>query len=148
MSDTKNLIEQLKKPEKAQPLGLLSGEKQEVFRKARIENCLDFRGMTWEKPSHNFHYANTYILNPDYKPESEYVDLEIQLHEGFYGAWSPSKDDESIVLPFRFTHLHCLLSLPGFDHFERDTGQILLSEHVANAIYSDGKVFARFRGES
>lgn len=153
------LIEQLKDPKLAQSFGVYEKyfpEKAEIIKKAYPKGCRYFSSFSREwndvPRGENPTQSDTYILKLDYQPEPEYVDLEIDLHEGWYGVWSPCKDDESITLPFRFTHLHCLPSLPGFFCFwqeengegYKDTEHISF-EVVATAISPDNTVFARFR---
>ncbi len=146
-----NLIEQLKDPKQARPFGLLKKyfpQKARQIESAFPDGCLihSARGEFFEmratarEPSLNC----TYILKPDYQPEPEYVDLEIELlANGFYGA---CKDKKCIgPLPYAFTPLHCLPSLLGFDHFVSEGGQTLHLEHIAQTIRISKKVYARFR---
>lgn len=148
------LIEQLKDKKQAKPFGLHNKEAKEIFETARTKNCFVYwTDRIWQTPvSDCFRVEFTYILKPDYKPGSEYVDLKIDLHEGFYGAWSPCKEDESVVLPFRFTHLHYLPSLPEFDCFwldegnsYRDGNSYVGPARIAGLMFEGKKVFARFR---
>lgn len=151
-----SLIKKLKDPEQAQPFGIYEKyfpEKAAILKKANKENCLLLIDNNWKNlNSGSFCKHMTYTLKPDYQPEPEYVDLEIELDDGFYGACS----DKGILLPFAFTHLHCLPSLPGFFCFwqeEKNEGY-KDTEHISPYVVAtriDGgmKVYARFRkGES
>ncbi len=73
------MIEMLKDKSKARPLGLLSKEEQGILTEAGRYNCLyyDWRN-TWIEWHENTLYSNnTYILKPDYRPEPEYVEIEV-----------------------------------------------------------------------
>lgn len=145
-----NLIEQLKDPKQAQPFGLRTPEEQEALKKAGKENCRWLsRSGNWiyEEEHKNFPFCIiiTYILQSDYQPKPEYVDFEIELDDGFYGARSYTCNYKGVLLPFTFTHLHCLPSLPEFDHFFLEGGQIQHLEHIAESIHNGAKVYARFR---
>jgi len=156
MSDTKTLIEQLKKPELAQPFGIYVRyfpEKAAALRKARKENCLWWFRERWDNAGETpFASDATYILQPDYHLEPEYVDLEIIRK----GVWLGVSDEEHNYhfLPFVFVHLHCLDSLPGFFCFwqeENNEGykdtEHISREVVATAIDGGNKVYARLRKE-
>ncbi|KKN77668.1 hypothetical protein LCGC14_0357930 [marine sediment metagenome] len=81
----KELIEKLKKPELAQAFGLLTDEERAILRQADKANCIVFtnqndwfvalEAMDWI-PTH------TYILKPGYKPEPEYLIIEVGIKNG------------------------------------------------------------------
>ena len=152
-----NLIEKLKDKTYVRAFGLMTQEEQECFEEVKSKNCLWYHGngsIGWAGNSgafNKFDKFTTYAIKPDYRPEPEYVDLEIiELNQdagkwlGVLQALEPTVD----FLPYSFTHLHCLSSLPNFEEFhtKHDKGrQIILSEHVANRISLGKTVFARFR---
>jgi len=138
-----DLIKQLKEPKQAQPFGLLSKEKQIICEIAGKKNCSLYTCDGWVKPSSGaFSRSTAYILKPDYQPDPEYVDLEIDIEDVFYGVW---RTDDSAFLPYPFTSLHCLPSLPGFYRFFLEDAQTLHLEHIAERIHNGAKVYARFR---
>jgi len=140
----KDLIEKLKKNEK--PFGLLTLEEQECLDKVGKQNCLVYTNSgKWENAAKcSFQSGNTYAIKPDYQPEPEFVDLEIVRHGDFLGAFN-----DPDVLPFNFTHLHCLPSLPKFHSFVytkvNGVEEWLPTVSVASEIDEGHKVFARFR---
>ena len=152
-----NMIEKLKKNEKQ--FVLLSPEEQ-AFLKSLPENTIEFlldaNYVKWELLiSPGFTPMSTYRIKSDYQPKPEYVDLEIVAlkcsnfgrHVEWLGVLSVSAD----FLPFDFTHLHCLPSLPNFDCFwiEDDDKKVvhIAIHHVASYIREGKKVYARFRPE-
>jgi len=150
------MIEKLKKNEK--PFGLLSLEEQECLRQVNKKKAVVvYRGPgKWKSGSWMFDSPQlVYSINPDYQPEPEpdpeYVDLEIvrdyqDSHDSWLGVWRKGHK----FLPYTFTHLHCLPSLPNFNKFwftDDLTGKeckVLYSD-VSNARDQDNKVFARLR---
>ena len=154
----RNEIERLKNKNYVRAFGLMSKEEQEVLEKAGGSNCLVFDGKYWFSMNHystdkKFHTDRTYAIISDYQPEPEYVDLEIVKHtevsnEPFWwlGVWKNADGKRYDFLPFEFTHLHCLPSLPGFVGFtEEDMLGCLVIEKVASKISEGKTVFARFR---
>lgn len=143
----KDLIEKLKNKDYVRAFGLMSAEEQKVFEKVDATNCLfyNYHGK-WEcldLGRSNFLNCNTYAIKPDYKPEPEYVDLEIVEYES--GMWLGVYSDMKGI-PHHFTHLHCLPSLPNFECFwyeEQPHGMSI--EDVATRISEGHKVYARFR---
>lgn len=143
-----NLIEQLKDPKQAQAFGIYQQyypKKEETLKNAGKENLLYHDLPEWRaKKEARFFSYSTYILKPDYQPEPEYVNLEIELEDGFYGAWR-----ERELLPCIFTHLHCLPCLPGFHGFWGDENpkceDDLACQYVGREIEKGKKVYARFR---
>ena len=79
--------------------------------------------------------------------QTEYVDFEIRQQCGFYGV---NQTDETVyLLPFNFTHLHCLPSLLGFKGFwcsDKGAHISLHKEDIVTLIEVEKEeVFARFR---
>ena len=148
----KELIEKLKKNKTV--FGLMSSEERECFKKVGKKNCLCFHGGQWGGPNNSndcFNYQFAYAIKPDYKPEPEFVDLEIERSDGWLGVskWG----DDAMFLPFEFTHLHCLPSLPNFEGFWHDYDKKMGRRYFCNITeaapkISEGKkVYARFRGQ-
>jgi len=148
------MIEKLKKNER--PFGLLTLEEQECLKKVSKENCVIFNE-TWVTPCRlrqPFENKFTYAIKPDYKPEPEFVDLEI-IKDNF--GWLGILDVEPPIAPKAdFTHLHCLPSLPGFQCFWEEPkgfhGYMLNRAFWTIGLVSpkldEGKtVYARFRKE-
>ena len=138
------LIEKLKKNEK--PFGLLTLEEQECLRKIGIKNCLYYSSgiPNWQIPA-GFANGQTYRIKPDYKPEPEYVDLEIILHNApvYHQARVVKmlcvRIDENTMY-----QLHELPSLPGFRGFW--FGAEWVSYDRVAIKRDEGKtVYARFR---
>jgi len=154
------LIEKLKANKR--PWIFLTIEEKDCLRKANetgmVENLI-YNG-EWEclgKPWKGLGSGKngTYRIKPDYQPEPEFEDLEIvKYYQGvakqacWLGVWKEDYD----FLPYEFTHLHCLPSLPNFNKFwftDDLTGKeckVLYSD-VSNARDQGSKVFARFRKE-
>lgn len=62
--------------------------------------------------------VNSFLLEDQSEPrKSEYIDLPIVQIEEWLGVQILLKDEHFDLLPFPFTHLHCLPSLPGFAGF-------------------------------
>ena len=79
----------------------------------------------------------------------EYVDLEIVLDntERWLGVYDKNCNT---FLPFGFTHLHCLSSLPNFKEFwyetEKGNNWYFTNDGLVATYIDEGKkVFARFR---
>ena len=119
----KDIIKKLKDKTYVRPFGLMAPEEQECFRKVKRYNCVCFaESIVWISCSGGiFANVETYAIKPkpDYQPESEFVDLEIAEHaQGivqiwWLGVWK----DKHEFLPYDFTHLHYLPSLPKFEGF-------------------------------
>ena len=151
----KELIEKLKDKTYVRAFGLMSPEEQECFKKVKQKNCLIFcTDCSWDETLDiEADYVNiyTYAIKPDYKPEPEFVDLEIERSDGWLGVskWG----DDAMFLPFEFTHLHCLPSLPNFEGFWHDYDKKMGRRYFCNITeaapkISEGKkVYARFRGQ-
>ena len=142
------LIKRLQDKNYVRAFGLMSPEEQKCFEKVTKHNCLfysDCRG--WVNTGGLFMNGSTYAIKPDYQPEPEYVDLEIEEHEGFLGVW---RNRAQYFLPHRFTHLHCLPSLPNFEGFwyqETDIieHKMIMLVNVATLVYEGHKVYPKFR---
>ena len=147
------MIEKLKKNKKA--FGLLEPEEQECFKNVRKINCLWYHGSgvnDWGSDSgafSKFDNQTTYAIKPDYKPEPEFVDLEIRVKSDGTWRWLGVPDCAGNYdwLPHHFTHLHCLPSLPNFELFwYEDTNTIRIDlDEVAHRIHEGKTVYARFR---
>ena len=152
------LIEKLKDKNYVRAFGLMSKEEQECLEKAGKSNCFVFDGRSWFSMDYysdkRFHTGCTYAIKPDYKPEPEFVDLEIdediEISTGI--RWlGVHKDEKSSFLPYLFTHLHCLPSLPNFERFHEnddDEDDFLSIEWIATNIDEGKKVVARFRSRN
>ena len=154
----KELIEKLKDKNYVRAFGLMTPGEQKLLRKANTSNCLFYNpGGNWLtiRCDMDFGRDRTYAIKPDYQPEPEYVDLEIELEEckdehgelrRFLGVWNTPK---SFFLPYQFTHLHCLPSLPNFEGFIRKPTMTIeekwFLQGVAKQISEGHKVYARFR---
>ena len=89
-------------------------------------------------------------INPNYKPEPVYEDIEITQQGAWLGIVRPWAGDYS-RFPFDFTHLHCLPSLPNFDCFWHDNKGAqwnIAVIHVASKISEGKTVYARFRSRN
>ena len=141
------LIEKLKDKDYVRAFGLMKTEEQECLKKAGKKNCLFYGSSEWEpkEADETFCVWQTYAIKPDYQPEPEFVDYEIEMCEGgFLGVHK--KFDDNRVLPHEQTYLFCLPSLPNFEGFiEKGVGGTLAIERVARYIDEGKKVYARFR---
>ena len=144
----KDLINQLKNNEKA--LGLLSIEEKACFEKVGKENCLCYSESGWQEVGiGTFLKSMIYAIKSDYQPEPEYVGLEIVKCEQDSGEWLGVHSDGFSFLPYQFTHLHCLPSLPSFVgfYYERAGGITpgsIFATSVAKKIRQGETVCARF----
>jgi hypothetical protein len=153
------LIEKLKDKNYVRAFGLMKPEEQECFRKVGPDNCdIYCTSSKWEDASGggDFCIIWTYTIKPEYQPKPEYVDCEIVKHaQGdieqtwWLGVWKSSRGKIYKFLPYEFTHLHCLPSLPNFEGFHSKENQISefhLSITAVSRIVDEGKkVYARFR---
>ena len=138
------LIEKLKKNEK--PFGLLDPEEQKYLKKVGINNCrIFFIQNEWSMAGGSFIAFYTYAIKPDYQPEPEFVDLEIRSDSTNDWLGVPDCGGNYDWLPYHFTHLHCLPSLPNFVGFHYDEETTVRFEDVANLIDKKDTVFVRFR---
>ena len=157
----KELIEKLKDKNYVRAFGMMLPEEQECFEKAEEKNCLKYHGQTgikalWLSAFH-FDFTDTYAIKPDYQPEPEYVDLEIvkfeqDLESGTQSSiWLGVHCDANGTefLPYQFTHLHCLPSLPNFHCFyckDNTVGDCEMDVNWVSGMRDEGQtVFARFR---
>jgi hypothetical protein len=145
----KNLIEKLKNKDCVRPFGLMSEEEQECFKKVGKENCIYYsEHECWSSVSVNqiFQSCITYAIKPDYKPEPEYVDLEIYINDGIDKRYRLGCSVNNM-----WRDLHELPSLPNFEGFYmpdpvvKDGYEYLFIGTVARNISKGKKVFARFR---
>ena len=151
------LIEKLKDKTYIRAFGLLSLEEQECLRKVNKDRAIILYNHPgeWQSSSH-WNFSNpslTYAIKPDYQPEPEpepeFVDLEIVKHSQgtveqtwWLGVWKYSDLEEHKFLPYLFTHLHCLPSLPNFQGFFVGDMRIRCEEV---STHMEGKPYARFR---
>ena len=149
------IIEKLQDKTKVQAFGICSPEEQEVYRKAGKKNCLTYdiqnRWVDEHEDMCTFWNHETYAIKPDYKPEPEFVDLEIEMCSGgFFGV--KKKLDDNLVLPHDETYLFCLSSLPNFMCFwyKYQVGKVefYTDGKVASLIREGTKVYARFRSKN
>ena len=148
------MIEKLKDKNYVRVFGLMTKEEQDCFKNAGSLNCIFYNpGGNWFMLRADMDFARdrTYAIKPDYKPEPKFVDLEVVTSGGFLGVVKPSND--SADLPFIFTHLHCLPSLPGFKEFwyYREFGHrvdFCCYGKVAPLRDRGETVFARFRSRN
>ena len=140
----KELIDKLKDPKQAQPFGLRSKAEQELLTKAGRPNCRWYDEDGWNvQKCDSYCKETTYILKPDYEPEPEYEDIEI---EG--SLWLMVKSD-----PYNTT-LRTMVDLTGhrnFVKFYADICKRISLEDVAGAYRTaqerGHKVYARFVNE-
>jgi hypothetical protein len=157
------MIGKLKKPTLAQPFGLLPESQQDILETAGKANCLYYGGSGWgqsggswpQSVGARFADDSTYILKPDYQPESEYVDVPVCQGYGVYLGFSKSESTKDI-LPFldstlilrTFLNIHVVVSISTFVDFFVDAGtpgeRPCRPEEVATKIREGYKVVARF----
>ena len=97
--------------------------------------------MKWTVYSSGLLNIDIYRINPNYQQEPEFVDLEITVN----GQWLGIVSNDIKVLPFVFTKLYELPSLPNFVEFRYENGITLYFIHVASKVAQGNKVFARLR---
>ena len=80
----KERIEILKDKGGAQAFGLLDPKFRDILEKVGISRCLIFDGnIGWIfTKTDEFYQGLTYILDPNYEPEPEYIEIEIVLFNG------------------------------------------------------------------
>ena len=146
------LIKKLKDKNYVRVFGLMSPEEQECFRKANNDNAVIMYVSTegnkaeWHSGKCKFDCPDyTYAIKPDYQPEPEFVDLEIRSDSTNDWLGVPDCGGNYDWLPYHFTHLHCLPSLPNFVGFHYDEETTVRFEDVANLIDKKDTVFVRFR---
>ena len=151
----KDLIEKLK-DNKVGWL-FLNKEERECLKQANLKAAVDnlkFSG-EWEGSSKGWDLSGpganeVFRIKPYYQPESEYVDLEIVSRAcsdiGASGAQWLGVLSSASFLPWNFTHLHCLPSLPNFECFwKNNPHEEIYVDIVARNIRNNYKVYARFR---
>ena len=138
-----NIIEHLKDKSKARPYGLRSPEEQEIFRKAGKPNVLYYSiNGTWELLTNPSWYSDsTYVLNPDYQPEPEFIDIEI-VPDGIFWKLRESMPGCTANTSLRTAPIHQkFVQFRTGDTYTRHTG-------IATGWANEGdKVVARFRKE-
>ena len=140
----KELIEKLKDKNYVRALGLMTLEEQECFTKVGKENCLFYGDNTWMSTSGDkfLFSGTTYVIKPDYQPEPEYVDFEIEKRS----IWLGIETGSNPLFPYVFMHLHCLPSLSNFEGFHiKDEENFINIVGVARTISEGKKVYARFK---
>ena len=141
-----NIIEHLKDKSKAQPYGLRTPEEQAVLTTAGKKHALYLRGCTnakWDKPVNDgspYYEDCTYILNPDYQPEPEFLDIEVVRVEGEIRLKENCPNSQ-------YTYLWWAQCDKDFVGFLTDEGWIAF-DRVATTLYGRKKVVARFRKET
>lgn len=147
------MIEKLKDKNYVRAFGLMTPEEQECLRKVGIKNCEAYKrdgdwGQAYGDALHQFDKECTYAIKPDYKPEPEFVDLEIVNSNGallVIPMHSQGRYDSFLSGP---TRIHKLPSLPNFECFWWDNNGArwnLAIVYVAKNIDKGHKVYARFR---
>jgi len=141
-----NIIEKLKDKDYVRAFGLLSPEEQKCLIKVGKANLIVYsHSLGWcNTIGGDFLRTETYAIKPDYQPEPEYVNLEIEeFADGentkWLGVWNTP---EAFFLPHQFTHLHCLPSLLNFQGFFAGDMRLRLDEV---STHMEGKPYARFR---
>jgi len=123
------LIEKLKDKNYVRAFGLMSEEEQECFKKVRSKNCVKLVGMdsipfniAWVEYVGSFNGGYTYAIKSDYKPEPEFVDLEIEIQPSPIGKHVYDKLG-CVIPPFeQFVPNSELKDLPNFVGFYLNTG--------------------------
>jgi hypothetical protein len=155
----KELIKKLKDKNYVRAFGLMSNQEKEILLSVGYKNRLVYSSIdTWKDDTAAIAWANrsnlTYTIKPDYQPEPEYVDLEVESNKVWLEIKNTAGEGGGSInyLPYGFTLLHCLPSLPNFDCFyvvAKDlkpnlTVEISLCE-VAKHVSEGKTVYARFR---
>ena len=141
------LIEKLKDKNYVRAFGLMEEilpGSQATFRKVGPENCLQYNASAGWEERMQFDWTKTYAIKPDYQPEPEFVDVEIELDTiisvnrplevfgCFYGGG--------------FIPLRDLPSLSNFECFWKNhCHEVIYFDMVAKIIARGHKVYARFR---
>ena len=150
----KDLIKKLKNNEAHRIYADMTKAEQLCLEGLREKNavellCDDGEKIIWHKEGTSpLFLTSIYRIKPDYNPEPEYIDLEIEEHKGYLGVWKKTEAAKYKHLPFQFTHLHALPSLSNFEDFRLDNKSTCIEfEDVASFMSEDHKVYARFRKE-
>lgn len=142
-----DLIEKLKDKNYVRTFGLMTPEEKECYKKATLSNCLVFANVEWYQAFGNglrqFDVNYTYAIKPDYQPELEFIKCKIEEYDGYIGIWT---ENTLLKFPHNFIHLHCVPSMPQFDHFETETKLEISTEDVSRLI-KNKIVYAVFRSE-
>jgi len=144
------LIKKLKDKNYVRAFGLMSPEEQECFRKANNDNAVIMYVSTegnkaeWHSGKCKFDCPDyTYAIKPDYRPEPEFVDLEIVQNTDRADKWLGVHG--ALLASYDFVDLHCLPSLPKFVGFHYDKETTARLEDVANLMDLKETVYARLR---
>lgn len=147
----KELIEKLKDKNYVRAFGMMTPEDQECFRKVGKKNCSVFGAYAkWleAREGECFKNTSTYAIKSNYKPEPEFVDLEIK---NINNALLVVPTVEAYSFLSGPTRIHKLPSLPNFEGFYGEDelvkggGVFTFAENIARQISEGKKVFARFR---
>ena len=140
----KELIEKLKDKNYVRAFGLMKPEEQKCLKEANGKNgVIVLLNSGWEPGNMAFDCPNlTYCIKPDYKPEPEFVDLEIHETED-----SRYAELRSLQADYKGYSLDIadLVSLPDFVGFHYDEETAVGLEDVANLMDKKDTVYARFR---
>jgi len=147
------LIEKLKDKDYVRAFGLMKPEEQECLNKVGKINCLLWSCHSCWLPVNNtgpFETRFAYAIKPEYQPKPAYINVEIENKDGWLGIdQSKTPFPLFIKMPYSFTHLHCLPSLPNFFDFwyEPDTVRFNFDNigRVSQLMAEGKKVYARFR---
>lgn len=149
----KELIKKLKDKSYVKAFGLMSDEERQCLRNVGWKNRIYYADKGWVTDCDviglsSYRWPLTFAIKPDYQQELKFVDLEIEEEGGFLGVYIKNK--WYAELPYAFTHLFCLPSLPNFEEFryESSPGMTICNSSltgVAKRISEGRKVYARFR---
>ena len=114
------LIKRLKDKNYVRAFGLMSPEEQACFREVGEDSCLYYSSgiPDWQIPA-GFANGTTYAIKPDYQPEPEFVDLEIEVQPSNIGKYVYDRLGCTLYPETRddFVTIDCLPSLPNFKEF-------------------------------
>ena len=143
-----DLIEKLKDKEQAMPFWMRTEAEREVLMKAAPNGLLWTDKRVWPAWKESLTRAsqlecNIYILKPDYRPEPEYVDVEIVAD-----GCGQLRLKNSLPGKFGMWPIDMCVRHKDFDYFWYETGPVITSHlaihDVAPAKRKNKKVFARF----
>ena len=142
----KELIEKLQDKTYVRAFGLMTREEQACFEKVGKKNCLYYSVAGWDGAETDFFVnISTYAIKPDYQPEPEYWDCEIERIGRLLMVRPLDGMGDILTGP---TAIHKLPSLPDFHsfwHIFEDEEFDLNIVHVSSEIDVGNKVYARFR---
>jgi len=147
----KTIILNLQDKNYVRAFGLMTPEEQECYKKVGRSNCDCIVNGKWDTRTgsgNEFDPDYTYAIKPDYKPEPEFVDLEVKENDGWLGC-EKTKDMPIYYVEADFIHLHCLPSLPNFEGFlikqEGMENEKWFLQGIAKQMSEGKKVYARFK---